>query len=114
MAVEAVIGEQAAHVGMAGEEDAVEVVGLALEPVGAGKNADARGHRRRLVGLDLHADAEIMLRRKQMIDDVEALLAARPIDRRDVDDAPEPAARIVAQKAHHRHDVARSACIVSS
>ena len=39
MAFEAVIGEQAPHVGMAGEQHAVEVVGLALEPVGAGKHA---------------------------------------------------------------------------
>ena len=35
MAVEAVVGEDAAQVRVAGEEDAVEVVGLALEPVGA-------------------------------------------------------------------------------
>ena len=38
MALEAVVGEDAAQVGMAGEQDAVEVVGLALEPVGAGKH----------------------------------------------------------------------------
>ena len=37
MPVEAVIGENAAQVRMPGEQDAVEVVGLALEPVGAGE-----------------------------------------------------------------------------
>ena len=40
MALEAVVGEDAAQIGMAGEQDAVEIVGLALEPVGAGKQAD--------------------------------------------------------------------------
>ena len=48
-----------------------------------------------------------MLGRKQMIDHVEALFAARPVDRGHIDDIPEQAARIVAQKAHHRDDVAR-------
>jgi hypothetical protein len=37
MPLEAVVGEDAAQVRMAGEQDAVHVVGLALEPVGAGK-----------------------------------------------------------------------------
>ena len=36
MALEAVVGEDAAQVRMAGEQDAVEIVGLAFEPVGAG------------------------------------------------------------------------------
>ena len=50
MALEAVVGQQAAQVRMAGEQDAVHVVGLALEPVGAGKHAGDRRHRRLLVG----------------------------------------------------------------
>ena len=36
MADEAVIGEDAAQVGMALEQDAEQIEGLALEPVGAG------------------------------------------------------------------------------
>ena len=35
MALEAVIGQDAAQIRMVGEEDAVQVPGLALEPVGA-------------------------------------------------------------------------------
>ncbi len=61
--------------------------------------------RRRLVGLDFHSHAHVMLGRKQVIDHVETPLAARPVDRGDVDDAPEQAARIVAQEAHDRDDV---------
>src|SRR5690349_17161137 len=40
MSLEAVVGEDAAHVGMAGEKHAIEIVGLALEPVGALEHAD--------------------------------------------------------------------------
>src|ERR1700691_6816420 len=38
IAVEPVVGEQPAHVRMAGEGDAVEVEDLALEPIRAGKH----------------------------------------------------------------------------
>src|SRR4051812_3567841 len=61
MALEAVIGEQPAHVRMAGEDDAVQVVSLALEPVGAGKDADDGSNRRLLVDLELHPDAQVQL-----------------------------------------------------
>ena len=43
MPIEAVVGKDAAHVRMAGEHDAVEVIDLALEPVGAGEHIDQRG-----------------------------------------------------------------------
>src|SRR5262249_19339048 len=42
VALESIVGEQPAHVRMAGEEHAVEIVGFALEPVGAGEDADDR------------------------------------------------------------------------
>src|SRR5262245_62334817 len=91
---------------MAGKEHAVEVVGFALEPVGAGEHADDRRHRRRLVDLDLYSDALVLLGREEMIDDVEAPLAPRPVDRGDVDDAPELAALVVAQEGGDLDDVA--------
>jgi len=40
MALETVVGEDSAHVGMTDEEHAVEIVGLALEPVGAREDFD--------------------------------------------------------------------------
>src|SRR5262245_18207426 len=46
MALNAVIGEDAAQVGMTGEQDAVEVESLALIPVRRGEHPDRRGHRR--------------------------------------------------------------------
>src|SRR5205814_62803 len=44
-------------------------------------------------------------RRQEMIDNVEAALAAWPVDRGDVDEAPELAALVVAQKPDDLHDV---------
>src|SRR2546425_822494 len=45
--------------------------------------------------------------REEMIDHVEAALAPRPIDRGDVDDAPELTALVIAQKDRDLDDVAR-------
>jgi len=101
----AVVGQQPAHVGMAGKQHAVEIVGLALELVGARKDLDDRGHRRRLIGLDLDADAHVLGGGQKMVDHVEALLARRPVDRGDVDDRGEPAARLVAQECRNPHDL---------
>jgi hypothetical protein len=42
-----------------------------------------RRHRRVLVGADLDADAQVLRRRQQVIDDVEALLALRIVDAAD-------------------------------
>src|SRR6516164_11134549 len=91
---------------MAGKEHAVEVVGFALEPVGTREHADDRRHRRRLVDLDLYPDALVLLGREEMIDDVEAPLPPRPVNRGDVGDAPELAPFVVAQKGGDLHDVA--------
>ena len=44
VAFKAVVGEDAAKVRMTGEQDAVEIVGFALEPVGARKHRGDRRH----------------------------------------------------------------------
>src|SRR5579875_2962631 len=105
VALEAVVGEDTAQIRMAGEQDPVEIIGLPLVPVRAAIDLDDGGHGRRLVRLDLHAYALIETRRKEVIDDVETLLAARPIHRGDVDDAGELALRRVAQVARDLDDV---------
>src|SRR3954453_3150289 len=48
-----------------------------------------------------------MLGREQMIDDVETLLAARPVNCGNVDETPEQAALVVAQERDDLDDVAR-------
>ena len=102
--LEAVIGEDAAQVRVAGEQDPVEVVGLALEPVGGREHVDHGGHRRHLVGLDLDADARVPARRQEVVDDVEPLLAAGIVDPAEIDEADELAAAVVAQKRQHARD----------
>ena len=103
MAVEAVIGQQPPHVRMAGEDHAIEIVGLALEPVGARKHLDDRRHLGGLVGRHAQADARVQRRRQQMIDHVEALLAAGIVHRGHIGQVDEAASRIVAQEAaRHR------------
>ena len=76
---------------MAGEQDAVEIVGLALEPVGAGKTSMTEGTGVVSSVCDLDADAAVLVRRQQVIDDVETLLAAGIVGAADVDEGDEAA-----------------------
>src|SRR5271155_1808628 len=61
MTLETVVGEDAPHIGMAGEDDAVKIVSLALEPLGARKNIDDRWHRGVFVGRRLDSNAQVKL-----------------------------------------------------
>ena len=65
---------------MAGEEDAVHVEALALEPFRAGKEAGDRGNRSVLVGLDLDAEPDVPGKGQQLVDHVEAQGPVRMID----------------------------------
>src|SRR5690606_18594284 len=71
MAVETVVREQSPQIRVTAEENAVKIVGLALEPERPGKNTGDRRHWRRFVGLHLQTDALVLFRRQEMIDDVE-------------------------------------------
>src|SRR5690348_10642363 len=73
---EAVIGEDAAQVRVAVEEDAVEVEGLPLEPGGGSPDGDQRGHHGRLAALavDPQADALVAAHGQEVIDHREAAL----------------------------------------
>src|SRR5436190_15226849 len=106
MAFETVIGQQPPQIGMAAKRDSIEIVDFPLEPIGAGKHADDRGHRGRVSNLELHAHARVLLGRKKMINDVEAPFALRPIDRGNIDQAPELAAFVVAQERREGDNVA--------
>ena len=101
--------------GMAGEEDAVEVVGLALEPVGARENAGDRRHRRRpRRSSTLTRMRDVLARAEQVIDDVEALLALRPVDAADVDEVDEGEPRIVAQELRRTATISPPATVTVS
>ncbi len=77
MAFETVIGEEAAHVRMAGEAARRRGRTVSRSNQSAPRNTpmiDGTGVASSVVDLD--ADAAVLRRRQQMIDDVEALLAA--------------------------------------
>lgn len=75
VALEAVVGHDAAEVGVAGEEDAVQVIHLALVPVGAVVEAGDAGDGRGLIGVGLDADAGVVADGEHVVDDLEALVA---------------------------------------
>jgi hypothetical protein len=103
IAVEAVIGEDAAQVRVALEEDAVHVEGFALVPVGGGIDLDDRGNGGVLVGLQLDPDARVPGHRQQMVDHVETPRALRIVHPADVDQHLET--MVVAKRAHGRDDL---------
>ncbi len=89
---------------MAGEQDAEEVVSLALVPVGARENGRDRGYRRVGVGLQLQPDAHVLVGAEQVVDDLEALLALGIVGPADIDDRDEARLRIVTQQFHDVDD----------
>lgn len=79
MALEAVIGQDTAEIGVAGEEDAVQVVYLTLVPVGAIEEAGDTGNGGGFVGVGLDADARVVADGKKVVDDLETVLAGRVV-----------------------------------
>src|SRR5262249_30092878 len=97
VALKAVIGEKPPQIGMAGKQDAIEVVSFALEPIGAREKADDARNGRGRVGRSADADAVVQPRAQKVIDDLETLLALWIVHAANVDEAAEAAALIVAQ-----------------
>src|SRR5271169_1014947 len=101
MALEPVIGQDAAEIGVAGEIDPEQVPSLPLPPAGAAVELGCRWQGRVLIGLDLEADALIETHAQQIVDDLEAQRAVGKIDATNVAEHGKPAFGIVAQKAEH-------------
>ena len=95
MALEAVVRHDAAEIRVAGEEDAEEIVDLALVPVGAVVEGCQAGHRRGLVGVGLDANARVVAHAEEVVDDLEALVAGGEVDGRDGADLGELGGRVV-------------------
>lgn len=89
MALETVVGHDAAQIGVAHKEDTHQVVDLALVPIGALVQADYRGYGRGFVGVGLDADAGVVAHAEEVIDDLEALVASGEVDGCDVADLGE-------------------------
>ena len=98
MTLEAVIGQDAAQVGIVGEIDAEQIPRLALPPAGAAEEPDRRRHRLLLVGLDLEANALVESHAEEIVDDLEAQRPVGIVDAANVAEHGEAAFRVVAQK----------------
>jgi len=103
MALEPVIGEQAAKIGMAVEEYAVEIPDLALVPGRAAEYIADRRHRRIFGGLHLDPDTLILTVAQEVVHNIESRRPVRPIDAANIDQLLELALRIVAQE-HQQAD----------
>ena len=108
MPLEAVVGQDPAQVRMTGEQDAVEIVGLALVPVGGGEDRDQRRHGGAVVGHGLHPDPPIVARRQEMDHDIEPHLTLRVVDAAEVDEVDEQAGRVVAEVSQQPDVVGRT------
>src|SRR5262245_20695030 len=105
MALKAVIGEEPPQIGVARKQNAVEVVGFALEPIRSGEQADDARHGRARIGLGADANAMVQPRAQEMIDDLETLLALGIVHPANVDEAAEAAAWVVAQDLNNLGNV---------
>ena len=80
MAAKAVIGKDAAQVGIAGEQHPIHVVHLALQPARDRPDPRHRRHRLHVVRRDVNMQAMITRQRQQAIDHLEPLGALRIVD----------------------------------
>jgi len=111
---EAVVGEDAAQVRVAAEDDAVEVERLALVPVGRGPHRDDRFDLGKLVVGAEHANAHapVVGDRQQDVDDREAgpfprVVVALVVDAHQVEHLGEGEALVVTQPRGHLDEVLR-------
>src|SRR6201999_1858245 len=102
--VETVVCQDAPQIRMAIEHHAKQIVDLALVPIGARIDRGSAHDRGILVSLDLDPDPPVQLRREQMVDDVEALLALRIVDPRNIDDRNELSRWIIAEELERLND----------
>ena len=107
MAGEAVVGEDATQVRVVGEEHAVHVPDLALEPVGALEQAAYGVDGRQLVRVGLDAHTLVVAHRQQVVDDLEAEDARRHVHGGHVDERVKLRAMVALEEAQHGHHAVR-------
>ena len=85
MAAKAVICQQAAQVGMAGEDNAIHVEHFTLIPIGRRIDRHDAGNGNINRQFRLHANALVLHQRQQMIDHLKAFFTLRIVDRGNID-----------------------------
>lgn len=108
MTVEAIVGHDAAKIGVAGEEDTEQVVDFTLVPEGTLKQAGHTRHGGGLVGVGLDADTGVVTDTEKVVDYLEALVAAGEVDSSDIGDLSELGRGVVLQEANDGKDTSGS------
>jgi hypothetical protein len=103
MAVKAVVGQEAAQIRVAGEQDAIKIIGFALEPLAPGNSSviEGTGVRSSVRRSRGHAHSG---GRQEVVDHIKAALAGRIIHAANVDDVDESQLGIIAQVRSHWND----------
>lgn len=102
--VEAVICHYPPQIGMAGEEDAKQIIHFSLVPIGSIIKPAERGYWRGFIGICLHAYARIVANGKKIVDDLEALVLSRIIYSGDVRNLRVFGSCVILEEGEDRND----------
>lgn len=108
VAVETVVGHDAAEIRVAGEEHTEHVVHLTLVPQSTLEETSHTGHGGGLVRVGLDTDAGVVTNAEQVVDDLEALVAGGEVDTSDIGDLGELGGSVVLEEAHHGNNTGGS------
>lgn len=108
VAVEAVIGHDAAQIRVSGEEHTEHVVHLTLVPQSTLEETSHTGHGGGLIRVGLDTDTGVVANAEQVVDDFKALVAGGEVDTRDIGDLGELGGSVVLEEAHHGNNTGGS------
>lgn len=104
MALETVVGEDTAQVGVALEEDTEHIVDLTLVPVSGLEKAGSRGHSAELASVGLHADSGVEADAEHVVYNLESVFTAGEVGSSDVHERTELRTGVVAEESEHRNE----------
>lgn len=100
MAVESIIGQHTAEIGMAGEEDTKHVVHFTFVPESAVEEAGHTGYGLCLVAVRLDADTRVVADTEHVVDNLESLVAGGIVDRSYIGDLGVLGGGMVLEEGH--------------
>jgi len=104
VAIETVVGHDAAEIGVSNKEDTEQVVDFTLVPVGTVVETANRRDGSGLVGVGLDADTGVVADGKHVVDNLEALVAGRVINSGDVADLGELGGGVILEEVEDGED----------
>lgn len=104
VAIETIVGHDAAQVGVANEEDTEQIVDFAFVPVGAVVQVAERWDGGGLVSVGLDPQARVVSDGEHVVDNLEALVLGGVVDGGDVGDLGVLGGRVVLEEVEDRED----------